>query len=362
MNDAAFMGRAILLASRAKGLTSPNPLVGALLVRKGRIIAEDYHRKAGTPHAEALVIEKAGNKAASSTLYVNLEPCCHTDKRTPPCTRAIIRAGIKRVVVAMEDPNPRVSEKGIRELKDHGVEVLTGILREKAQRLNESYVKYITTRKPFVVLKVAMTLDGKIATQEGQSKWITGERARRVVHRLRSSVDAVMTAIGTVKADDPELTSRIRGGRNPKRIVIDPDLETPLGSKILRVPPETIIVSRDESAHDPLFKEKVYNIEKSGGLLILFKDKLKLSWLMEQIGKMDITSLMIEGGSSLNAHAIDEGVVDKVMFFIAPKILGGTQSFPAVGGKTLRLLEEAHRLQNITVKRVGDDLLVEGYL
>ena len=362
--DAGFlMQRAIRLASRARGMTSPNPMVGAVLVKNGRIIAEDYHRKPGTPHAEALVIQKAGEKAKSSTLYVSLEPCCHIDKRTPPCTKEIVRAGIKRVVIAMKDPNPQVSGKGMRELEEAGIKVVSGILEEKAQKLNEAYMKYITTKKPFVILKTAMTLDGKIATPEGQSRWITGEKARKMVHRLRSSVDAVMTAIGTVKADDPELTARIRGGRNPKRIIIDPELEIPLNSKILRVPPDTIIVTkeRNETGDSPI-RCKIDNLLTSGCYMLYFKEQLNLCWLMERLGERGITSVMIEGGSSLNARALENGIVDKVMFFIAPKIIGGRESYPVVGGRTSRRLEEAYQLRNVTMKRVGEDFLVEGYL
>jgi len=363
MDDRFLMKRAIALASRARGMTSPNPMVGAVLVKNGRTIAEDYHRRPGTPHAEALVIQKAGEKAKASTLYVSLEPCCHADKRTPPCTKTIIRAGIKKVVIAMKDPNPKVSGKGIRELEEAGIKVVSGILEEKANRLNEAYIKYITTKRPFVILKTAMTLDGKIATPEGHSKWITGEKARKMVHRLRSSVDAVMTAIGTVRADNPELTARIRRGRNPKRIIIDPKLEIPLNSKILRVPPDTIIVTkeRNETGDEP-GKHKINNLVNAGCYMLYFKEQLNLYWLMERLGEMGITSVMIEGGSSLNAHALEDGIVDKVMFFIAPKIIGGRESYPVVGGRTSRRLEEAYQLRNVTMKRVGGDFLVEGYL
>lgn len=363
MEHESFINRTIVLASKARGMTSPNPMVGALLVREGRVIAEDYHRKAGSPHAEALVIQRAGDEARSSTLYVSLEPCCHTDKRTPPCTQAIIRAGIRKVVVAMKDPNPRVSGKGIRELEDAGVKVISGILEDKASRLNEFYVKYITTKRPFVILKTAMTLDGKIATPAGQSKWITGERARRKVHRLRSSVDAVLTAIGTVKADDPELTARVKGGRNPKKIVIDPNLEIPLRAKILSSPPETIVVTRDPGeTPDPSTTDKIKNIELTGNRVLYFKQTLELNWLMEELGGMGLTSVLIEGGSSLNAHALKDAIVDKVMFFIAPKILGGKESLPSVGGNEFRSLEDAYRLKNVAVKRIGEDILIEGYL
>jgi diaminohydroxyphosphoribosylaminopyrimidine deaminase/5-amino-6-(5-phosphoribosylamino)uracil reductase len=364
LDDTNFMDRAIKLASKAAGKTSPNPMVGALLVKNGKIIAEDYHRRPGTLHAEALVIKKAGRKARASTLYVSLEPCCHTDKRTPPCTGAIREAGIQRVVTAMKDPNPKVSGKGIRELQEAGIKVTSGILEEKACRLNESYIKYITTKKPFVTLKIAMTMDGKIATPNGQSKWITGEKARRMVHKLRSTVDAVLTAIGTVKADDPELTVRLQSGsKNPKRIIIDPNLEIALHSRILRIPPETVIVTKDvEEIKKEKVHEKIKTLFISDIKLIFFKDKLDLSWLMERLGKMGITSVLIEGGSSLNAHALEDGIVDKVMFFVAPKVIGGNESYPAVGGKTFKRLEDAYLLKDVKVRKIGSDLLVEGYL
>lgn len=363
MTDETFIKRTLVLAAKARGMTSPNPMVGALIVKNNEVIAEDYHRRPGTPHAEALVLQKAGDKARGSTLYVNLEPCCHTDKRTPPCTKGIIHSGIKKVIVAMTDPNPKVSGKGIRELEGAGIKVISGILEDKAKRLNESYIKYITTKKPFVILKVAMTLDGKIATPEGQSKWITGEKSRLMVHRLRSSVDAVMTAIGTVKADDPELTSRIKGGRNPKRIVIDPNLEIPLNARVVQTPPETIIVTKGvKDTNNKSHLAKVNYLIKSNNYILIFKDKLELNWLMRKLSEMGITSVLIEGGSSLSAHALEDGIVDKVMFFIAPKIIGGKESYPAIGGKSFRRLEDAYRLKDVTARRTGDDILVEGYL
>lgn len=357
----SFMRRAISLASKAKGMTSPNPMVGAVLVKDGKIIAEDYHRRPGQPHAEALVIDSSGEKAKGATLYVSLEPCCHRDKRTPPCTEAIIRSGIKRVFVAMEDPNPKVSGKGIKELIDAGIDVFTGILEEEARRLNEAYIKHITTGKPFVTLKVAMTLDGKIATPDGQSKWITGEKARRMVHRIRNSVDAIMTAIGTVKADDPLLTVRaVRPRRidRPLRIVIDPRLEISLKAKLLITPPETVIVTtedRERGKKEALSKKGIRIIEYPG-------QKIDLKWLMERVGKEGITSVLIEGGSSLNAHALEDGIVDKVLFFISPKIIGGRESYPAVGGDVYRSLENAYKLRDVKIRTLGEDILIEGYL
>ena len=367
------MKRVLRLAGKASGMTSPNPMVGAVLVKNGKIIAEDYHRKPGAPHAEALVIDNAGEKAKGAALYVNLEPCCHTDKRTPPCTKAIIKAGIKKVVIGMKDPNPKVSGKGIEELSKSGINVVSGVLEEDSMKLNEAYAKYIMTKRPFVTLKVAMTLDGKIATPEGESKWITGEKARKEVHRLRSRVDAVMTAIGTVKADDPQLTARCQGLKvsrvqeikNPKRIVIDPNLEIQLNARVLQTPPETIIVTKGFGVRGQgsgVGEKKKMLLDRGVRIIEYDSERLDLGWLLERLGKMEITSVLIEGGSSLNSHALEHGIVDKVMFFIAPKIIGGKESFPSVGGKAFRKLSEAHQLKDITLKRIGEDILIEGYI
>jgi diaminohydroxyphosphoribosylaminopyrimidine deaminase/5-amino-6-(5-phosphoribosylamino)uracil reductase len=365
MKDDFYMSKALALAARARGETSPNPMVGAVLVKKGKIVAEGYHKKAGTPHAEVIAIDKAGESAKGSTLYVNLEPCCHKDKRTPPCTRKIIASGIRKVVVAMTDPNPKVSGRGIAELESSGIKVVSGVLEQKAFRLNEFYVKHITTGTPFVVLKVAMTLDGKIATPEGESKWITGEKARAAVHLLRGSVDAVLTAIGTVKADNPRLTCRTGEDRNPVRVIIDPGLEVRLDSNVLCVPPETIIVTRrsekDRSGSEGSAKRGVL-LRKGVRIIEYDGEKVGMKWLMKELGGMGITSLLVEGGSSLNSYCLENGIVDKVMFFVAPKIIGGRNSFPAVGGRTFRKLAEAYRVEDLSVKRIGEDLLIEGYI
>jgi diaminohydroxyphosphoribosylaminopyrimidine deaminase/5-amino-6-(5-phosphoribosylamino)uracil reductase len=336
-------------------------MVGAVIVKNGGVIAEDYHKRPGELHAEALAILKAKEKTRNSILYVTLEPCCHLDKRTPPCTRAIIDAGIEKVFVAMKDPNPKVSGRGIEELKKHGVEVIEGIHEHEARKLNEAYCKYITTGRPFVILKVAMTLDGKIATPEGQSKWITGESARKIVHRMRSSVDAVLTAIGTVRADNPELTARHRkGAKSPKRVIIDPNLEAPLHYKIFNMPPETIVVTKKVERST---EEKMKALTDKGVRVIEYEgERVDLKWLMRILGGMEITSVMIEGGSSLSASALQDGIVDKVAFFIAPKIIGGRDSIPAIGGKAFRKLEDAYRIRDIEVKRTGEDMLIEGYL
>lgn len=356
------MKRSLKLASKAHSMTTPNPMVGAVLVKNGKIIAEDFHRKAGTPHAEALAIEKAEGKAKGSTLYINLEPCCHIEKRTPPCTKAIIAAGIKEVVIGIKDPNPKVSGSGMSDLQKAGINVRTGILEKEAKRLNEAYIKYITKGIPFVTIKIAMTLDGKIATSEGQSKWITSEKARTMVHHLRSSVDSIITAIGTVKADNPEFTARIRGGKNPLRIVIDPRLEIPLQSKVLNVPPQTIFVTGKLKVSSQQTEKKKILSAKGIEIIEYEGKKVDLKWLMKRLGERQIISALIEAGSTFNACAFEEGVVDKVMFFIAPKIIGGKESFPAVGGRTFRRLEEAHCLKDVKIRRVGEDILVEGYI
>lgn len=354
MNDIFYMKRALNLAKKAIGYTSPNPLVGAVLVKNRKIIAEGYHKKAGLPHAEAEVISVATENIAGSTLYVTLEPCCHTDKRTPPCTKTIISSKIKRVVIAMIDPNPKVSGTGIRLLKDGGIDVQVGVLANEAQKLNEFYVKYIKTGIPFVILKTAMTLDGKTATPQGESKWISSEESRRLVHRLRGVVDAVLTGSGTVRADNPRFTTRIKGLRDPLRIIIDPDLAIPDGYHVLDMPPQTLIVTRSRNS-------RVQKLKERGIGIIPYSGDLDLQSLMATLAKRGIISLLIEGGATLASHALNAGIVDKVMYFVAPKIIGGRESYPAVGGTSYRTIEDALRVENIRVRRIGEDILIEGY-
>ncbi len=359
MTDEFYMTKVLALAAKARGETSPNPRVGAVLVKNGKIIGEGYHKKAGGPHAEVIAIEDAGDKAKGATLYANLEPCCHKDKRTPPCTRKIIAAGIKKVVVAMKDPNPKVSGRGITELESAGIRVVSWVLEEKAVILNEYYTKHITTGLPFVILKVAMTLDGKIATPEGESKWITGEKARAAVHVLRGSVDAILSAIGTVKADNPRLTCRTAEDRDPVRVIIDPRLEVRPDSNVLCIPPETIIVTRRDRKEEG----KKGILTRRGARIIEYEgEKVDMKWLLKELGAMGIISLLVEGGSSLNSYCLESGIVDKVMFFVAPKIMGGRNSFTAVGGSTFRRLEEAYRIEDLSVRKVGEDILIEGYI
>ncbi|KPJ98042.1 MAG: hypothetical protein AMK71_12075 [Nitrospira bacterium SG8_35_4] len=373
--DTVYMKKALALAARAKGRTSPNPMVGAVVVKGREIIGAGYHKKAGTPHAEILALKQAGQNARNATLYINLEPCCHTEKKTPPCTKEIIRSKVKKVVVAMTDPNPRVAGNGISELRAAGIQTQVGILEPEAKRLNEAFTKYISTKKPFVTLKMAQSLDGRIATARGESKWITGPEARALVHRLRNEVDAVLVGIGTVKKDNPSLDCRAKGGRNPYRIILDSTLQIPLNSKVLKHGDGKTIIAATVRAP----KKKIEQLRKQGHTVLIVRGagtaktnqpgrpgsgrlRVNLKRLMKELGKMEITAVMIEGGSSVAAAALSEKVVDKVVFFIAPKIIGGTDAVPSVGGKSPLLLTNALPIKNMTVTEIGNDICVDGYI
>jgi diaminohydroxyphosphoribosylaminopyrimidine deaminase/5-amino-6-(5-phosphoribosylamino)uracil reductase len=372
--DKIFMKKALALAARAKGRTSPNPMVGAVVVKGGIIIGSGYHKKAGTPHAEILALDKAGQNAKNATLYVNLEPCCHTEKKTPPCTKEIIRSKVKKVVVAMTDPNPKVAGKGISELQEAGIQTHVGIMEPEARRLNEAFTKFILTKTPFVTLKMAQSLDGRIATARGESKWITGPEAREYVHRLRNEVDAVLVGIGTVKKDNPSLDCRARGGRNPFRIVLDSALQIPLNSKLLKHRDGKTIIAATRRAPE----RKIRQLRRQGHTVLIIDAgsagnrrtglsssgvlQVDLKRLMKKLGKMEITSVMTEGGSSVAAAALSEKIVDKVLFFIAPKIIGGTDAVPSVGGKSPHLLKHALNLNIAQITTFGSDICMEGYV
>jgi diaminohydroxyphosphoribosylaminopyrimidine deaminase/5-amino-6-(5-phosphoribosylamino)uracil reductase len=340
-------------------------MVGAILVKDGHIISRGYHAEQSTPHAEAFAINKAGNNAKGSTLYLNLEPCNHYGYN-PPCTHAIIKAGIKKVIAAMKDPNPLVNGKGFAQLRDAGIKVEVGVLEEQARELNESFIKYITTNLPFVILKSAMSLDGKIATVTKESKYITGLPARRHVHMLRVYVDAVMVGVSTVKIDDPELTVRDVGDeniskRNPKKIILDTKAEIPLNSKVLKNEPEKAIVVVGEKAP----KTKLDKIRKTGADILKVRTKggkVDLKELMVELGEDKITSIMMEAGGTLAASALSSGIVDKVLFFIAPKIIGGKTAPTPVGGKGFGKLSQAINLKSAKVKMLGNDVMIEGYI
>ncbi len=359
------MTRALSLATRGKGKTNPNPMVGAVLVNQGKIISEAYHHKAGQPHAEILVLHQAGTRARGGTLYVTLEPCCHNRKRTPPCVPLLINSGLSRVCVAMADPNPHVNGQGLVKLTQAGLQVSVGILKEEAQDLNEVYCHWITTGRPFVTLKGAMTVDGKIATRTGQSQWITGEQARQDVHRVRSQVDAVMVGIGTVLADDPDLSVRKIGqtvsrrvGRQPIRIVLDSRLRIPVKANILRWTQEqpTIVCTTARATQKKIRTLQAQGVEvwvvpqKSG--------KVSLKAVLNRLGKNRIASVLLEGGSTLNATALQEGVVNAVRCYIAPLLLGGQDAKGFIGGTSPKRLTEAWHLINPRLKKIGLDWLV----
>lgn len=360
LTDEAFIRRTFELAAQARGWTSPNPMVGAVIVRDGRVVAEGYHRRAGLPHAEVEALNAAGEAARGSTLYVNLEPCCHTG-RTGPCTEAIIAAGVKRVVAAMADPNPVVSGKGFARLKESGVEVEFGILEREAHRLNEAFIKFITTRRPFVILKTAMSLDGKIATATGESKWITGEDAREYVHQLRNTCDAVLVGIGTVLKDDPSLTTRLPGGgRDPVRVIVDSRARTPLKARVLNQQSEAAAFIAVTEMAPP---ERMAALRQAGAQVLVCGPgpTVDLEFLLTALAEREIASVLVEGGSAVNASFLLQGLVDKLVWFIAPLIIGGREAIGPVGGSGVRSLAKAIRLSELNVRQLGSDLCIEGY-
>jgi diaminohydroxyphosphoribosylaminopyrimidine deaminase/5-amino-6-(5-phosphoribosylamino)uracil reductase len=360
--DEKYMRMALRLGEKARGRTNPNPMVGAVVVKGGKVISRGYHRKAGEPHAEAIALKKAGKAAKGATLYVTLEPCSHTDKRTPPCTPLVLQSGVKRVVVAMVDPNPRVSGRGIKTLRKSGIEVITGVLEADAKKLNEAFIKYITTGMPFVTLKIAQTLDGRIATAAGDSKWITGEKAREEGRRLRDINDAILVGINTILKDDPSLTTRIPGGRDPVRIIVDSQLRTPLNAKVItqKSSAKTFIATLDTMSKDNLVK-----LLDTGAEILLARGsmgRVDLKYLMKMLGSFGITSVLIEGGAEVNASALKSGVVDKVVMFIAPMLMTGRESLCSIGGTSPMKLTQSIGLSDMRTRLVGQDLMIEGYV
>jgi diaminohydroxyphosphoribosylaminopyrimidine deaminase/5-amino-6-(5-phosphoribosylamino)uracil reductase len=361
---AVYMRLALKLAARGKGKTSPNPMVGAVLVKQGKIIGQGYHRGPGTPHAEVVALRLAGDKASGATLYTNLEPCCHVQKRTPPCTQAIIQHKVQKVVMAIRDPNPQVRGRGLRKLKKAGVRVQEGVLEQEATQLNEAYIKYMTRKCPFVVLKVAQSLDGKIATAGGESRWITSEQARAYTHQLRAQVDGVMVGIGTLLRDDPRLTVRTgaKEARQPLRIVVDTALRVPLDAQVIKQPPSgrTLIATTSQAAQG-----RIRELERRGVKVLVTKERegrVDLADLMRLLGEMGVMTVMIEGGSELNASAIRQGIVDKVLFFITPRIIGGQDAKSSIGGISPKHLSASIPVRDYQIKRIGPDLLLEGYM
>jgi diaminohydroxyphosphoribosylaminopyrimidine deaminase/5-amino-6-(5-phosphoribosylamino)uracil reductase len=378
--DARYMAQALRLAAKGRGQTSPNPMVGALVVQQSqrghkRIVGAGYHRKAGGPHAEILALHAAGARAKGATLYINLEPCCHLEKRTPPCVPAIIKAGIRRVVVAMRDPNPKVRGRGLARLTRAGLSVTEDVLRTQAEQLNEMYAHWMRTGRPFVLLKAAMTLDGKLATASGESRWISGEPARRYVHRLRRELDAVLIGLRTVLHDDPELTARIMIGgsrsgrrqvryatRQPMRVILDSRLQLPPGARVLTptAGAKTLIATTAKAPARRIEQLRARGIS----VLVLPAEhgRVSLRACLTQLGRLGVSSLMIEGGGEVNASAVRAQLVQRVILFVAPCLLGGQDAVGLLGGRSPKRLVEALPLTDVCVRPLGGDLMVEGRL
>ncbi len=362
--DTYFMSLALDLAEKGRGLVSPNPMVGAIIVRDGEIVGQGYHRKAGSSHAEIIALEEAGKRAKGSTMYVTMEPCAHFGK-TPPCTDAIIKSGITRVVSSMIDVNPLVNGRGISKLTSKNIETVVGILKDRAKKLNEIYIKYIQTKIPFLTLKLATTLDSKIAAPDGSSKWITGPEARKRVHLLRSWNDAVMVGSGTITVDDPYLTVRDVEGRNPIRIVVDSNVRIPETANVMKNvsadterPGLNVIIATLLNV-DP---EKTAHLESLGAEVMKFKPDnglVPLKQLFEKLGERCITSVLCEGGSTLASSLLKAKLVDKIIFNIAPKLLGC--GFNAVNDLNIDSLDSAICLHTTKVETLGEDIIITGY-
>ena len=359
--DTYFMQMALGLAEKGRGAVAPNPMVGAIIVKDGRIIGSGYHEKIGEGHAEVNAFRSATEDVAGATIYVTLEPCSHFGK-TPPCSDKIIEKKIGRVVIAALDPNPLVSGRGVKKLQAAGIEVVTGVRAEESSRLNEIFMKYIVKKEPFVVMKAAMSLDGKIATRTGESQWITGPAARERVHQLRSALTGIMVGVQTVIMDDPQLTSRIPGGKNPLRIIVDSTLRIPLEAKVLQDQDvaKTLIATTEWADRNKAALLEAAGIEL---LTVPTKDgRTDLKALMKILGERGIDSILLEGGATLNFAALQAGIVDKVQVYIAPKLIGGETAKTPVGGEGIEKLSQAFSVIELKASTVGEDILLEGYL
>ncbi|MDD5680668.1 MAG: bifunctional diaminohydroxyphosphoribosylaminopyrimidine deaminase/5-amino-6-(5-phosphoribosylamino)uracil reductase RibD [Candidatus Omnitrophica bacterium] len=361
--DKRYMALAISLAKKGTGKTSPNPAVGAVLVKNGKIIAADYHKKAGLPHAEALVMKKAGRDARGATLYCTLEACTHYGK-TPPCADMVIKSGIKRAVFAMKDPNPINDGKGIAKLKRAGVETECGLMEAGAKRLNRPFIKFMKKRLPYVTIKIAESLDGKTADSKGNSKWITSEGSRKLVHRLRAQNDAVMIGINTLLKDNPLLTNRYyrAAGRQPLRVILDTELRTPTTSRVLKRGKDcgAVLIAGGRGAS----AQKKSALEKKGAEVVFLpveNGRVKLVSLLKYLGNMGVMSVLCEGGGEIVSSLIRERLADEIYFFIAPEILGGKLSPTACGGPPSDIKHPAG-VKNIKIEKIGPDILIRGDL
>jgi len=354
------MRLAMNLALKARGRTSPNPMVGAIVVKNGRIIGKGFHEQAGLAHAEIVALDEAGSKARGATLYVTLEPCAHFGK-TPPCVDRIIKSGIKEVIVGMIDPNPVNNGKGINILRQNRIKVEAGFLEEELRRINESFIKYITKRSPFVTVKAAQSLDGKIATRTGDSKWITSDKSRGYAHRIRSQYDAIMVGVNTVLKDDPQLDAWF-SRKHPAKIIVDSQLSIPQNANLFSGKSQVIIVTLPVRPGQETENRKLL-ASKANILEVKEKDgQINLKDMMKKLARMRLANILVEGGGTLIGSLFDERLVDKVLIFISPKVIGGKDAISSVMGKGIGRMDQAIRLKDTKFKRLGEDLLVEGYI
>ncbi len=359
-SDEYYMNLAMKLALKAKGKTYPNPMVGALVVKDDKVLGRGFHAKAGLPHAEIVALDEAGKNSKGATLFVTLEPCMHFG-RTAPCVDRIIGSRIKEVIVGMIDPNPLNNGKGIAILKQHGIKVRVGVLEDKLTRLNEVFIKYITKKMPFIMVKAAESLDGRIATRTGDSKWITSDKSRGFAHRLRQDFDAVMVGVNTILRDNPRLDAWF-SKKQPVKIVVDSQLSTPQNSNIFSRGAAVIIVTlptksgqETENRRILVDKAKILEVKEKGG-------QINLKDMFKKLFQLGIKSVLVEGGGTLNGSLFDEGLVDKIMFFISPKIIGGKEAIGSVMGKGIARVERSIRIKNLKLRRFGEDILIEGYV
>ncbi|WP_394870671.1 bifunctional diaminohydroxyphosphoribosylaminopyrimidine deaminase/5-amino-6-(5-phosphoribosylamino)uracil reductase RibD [Clostridium butyricum] len=359
--DEFYMKRALELAVKGIGMVNPNPMVGAVIVKDNKVIGEGFHEKYGHAHAERNAVKNAVEDIEGATVYVTLEPCAHYGK-TPPCVELLIEKKVRKVVIGMLDPNPLVAGKSIKKLKENNIEVKVGVKEKECRKLNEVFIKYITTKKPFVIMKAGISIDGKIATSSGESKWITSERSRLHSHELRNRMSGIMVGINTVLSDDPSLTYRgEHKGKDPLRIIIDSTLKVPFESKVIKYNNNNTIVACVENT-DLIKKEK---LEKMGVKIIETKSKkgkVDLQEVVEKLGKEKIDSILLEGGGTLNFSALKEGIVDKVRFYIAPKIIGGENSKNSVSGQGFYNLDDCVNLKDMSYEQMGNEIVVEGYI
>ncbi len=356
------MAEALRLAQRARGRTSPNPMVGAILVKDGRVVGTGYHPKAGEPHAEIFALRQAGPEARGATMYVTLEPCSHHG-RTPPCVDAIIEAGVTEVHIAMIDPNPLVAGRGKAALEAAGIRVVVGEHEAEARALNEAFVHWITTGTPFVMAKFAMSLDGKIATHTGDARWISGPASRRFTHELRDQVDAILVGAGTVLADNPQLTTRLdrEDVRHPLRVILDSRGRIPLNVRVYdpTLPGRTLVATT--AAMPPSHRETLLAQGVDVWVLPDEDGRVSLTALLKRLGEHEVTTLLVEGGSTVLGAFFDQGLIHKVLAFIAPVIIGGNEAPTPVGGQGVKRLASAWRLDRVELKRLGEDVLIIGY-